>query len=305
MRFTLKIISLLSILLVAACAPKTNNKTSGKDSSSSVVLPSDNSTKAAIDSIYEGIYDIPIYFGFNNVRSSFEEDIIKVPVISGLTFKTTGRHHVGVKCPDNPYLLGWVDQQLKKFIIWSQTGKHPSEQGGEEIPYKSYTSPSVQVDNCIARLGGRIPIPGELEDPIEQFAILITDVCSVGDYYTMQRDDWYDYSSCGNNTTKEWFSINTKTGKVIGMDDLFATDGDDASKLLAILIKHLVGYEGLWKDGVTDYTTEILHKADGCALLSDSVLIFYDPYTIGCGADGRFTAKIPISELNGLLKLKW
>ncbi len=43
--------------------------------------------------------------------------------------------------------------------------------------------------------------------------------------------------------------------------------------------------------------TDILHRADGCALIKEGLIIYFYPYNLGAGADGEYEAVIPYDEL--------
>ena len=46
---------------------------------------------------------------------------------------------------------------------------------------------------------------------------------------------------------------------------------------------------------------EVLSLANGCALISEGLVIYFYPYILSIGADGQYDAVIPYSELEGIL----
>jgi len=47
---------------------------------------------------------------------------------------------------------------------------------------------------------------------------------------------------------------------------------------------------------------EVLSWANGSALTSDGLVIYFYPYNLGSGADGEYVAEISYAELDGILK---
>ena len=110
---------------------------------------------------------------------------------------------------------------------------------------------------------------------------------------------WYDWGSCGDNTAFSYFTVDASTGKVVTYANLI--DKSDEDKLDRLLPKYLGnGYEK-WAASAdrvkSNSGKKLISQMDGCALLKEGLIIFYLPYSIGCGADGEFTATIPYEVL--------
>ena len=120
----------------------------------------------------------------------------------------------------------------------------------------------------------------------------------------MQEATWYDCMSCGDNTTRSWFTIDKKTGRQLELCDIIK---DDRMQDFAyLMMKHLTNWDGPWLDDhhdVREYDlTYYLKKCSGCALVTEGGVVYYHPYEMGCGADGQFNSLVPYDELKGILK---
>ena len=141
----------------------------------------------------------------------------------------------------------------------------------------------------------------EADLPCEQRGRLIADVWQKGNIHTFVVAGWYDWGSCGDNTAFSYFTVDASTGKVVTYANLI--DKSDEDKLDRLLPKYLGnGYEK-WAASAdrvkSNSGKKLISQMDGCALLKEGLIIFYLPYSIGCGADGEFTATIPYEVLKG------
>ena len=133
---------------------------------------------------------------------------------------------------------------------------------------------------------------------------MIADVWQKRRFHTFLVTAWYDWNSCGANMACSYVTVDASTGKEVTYASLIRQS--DEPKLSALMLKYLRNESEGWVENaarVTDYQAEqLISLMDGCALLKEGLLIYYYPYTIGCGADGEFIAIIPYEVLkaNGI-----
>lgn len=144
----------------------------------------------------------------------------------------------------------------------------------------------------------------EADLPSEQFGRLIVDVWQKGYFYTFVVAEWYDWCSCGDNTAFSYVTVDASTGEELSYASLIAKS--DETQMGKLLLKYLHNEHEKWTEDAlhVDKNTgaSLLSEMDGCALLKEGLIIYYYPYTIGCGADGEFIAIIPHEVLrdNGI-----
>lgn len=112
------------------------------------------------------------------------------------------------------------------------------------------------------------------------------------------KGDWasyiieFSFSYNGSNGCPSWadyITVNKKTGKRLTTDDIIAKYGEEqvSKKLRQAFVKakdernadpELYNLSG----------NELIDAADGCAIVNESMMFYYRPYNIGCGADGEF-----------------
>lgn len=116
--------------------------------------------------------------------------------------------------------------------------------------------------------------------------------------------DWYDWLSGGNNTRESWWTVNAKTGKLLTLKDFVMPGKKDS--LARLMMAHLANdkgefYAAQYPDALRN-KLEVLSWANGCALTSEGLVIYFYPYNLGSGADGQYNAVIPYAKLDGILK---
>ena len=248
---------------------------------------------------YDGPYSIDYYFGL-------ESENCRIPDIPGLVFRSTPGRHLGVRCPKDKNVLKWVSYKVKRYADWCKSG--PADTIPSTVPV--YERPKsaedicnhyfeiVYVPNLIRNLGDDDVLV------IEQFAELLVDVFENRDYVTMQEATWYDCMSCGDNTTRSWFTIDKKTGRQLELSDIIQEDR--MQDFAYLMIKHLNNWDSPWFDYARGVRMcDLQHYLDlrsGCALVKEGVVVYYHPYIMGCGAEGQFNSLVPYDELKGILK---
>ena len=237
------------------------------------------------------------------------------PSIQGLYFKScmeschkdyckSKRAVLAISCPKKKSLLRWVSDMACDFAdgCTDDSSKHIR-------PNKSLKSAKEICDYYIdvARKFFKDVVKVcayEADLPCEQRGRLIADVWQKGNIHTFVVAGWYDWGSCGDNTAFSYFTVDASTGEELSYANLI--DKSDEDKLDRLLPKYLGnGYEK-WTASAdrvkSNSGKKLISQMDGCALLKEGLIIYYYPYTIGCGADGEFIAIIPHEVLrdNGI-----
>lgn len=214
---------------------------------------------------------------------------------------------LAISCPKKEPLLQWVSDRACAFANGCMGNSLKRVR-----PNYSLKSAKEICDYYIEAAGSAFKTvvkdcSHEADLPCEQFGRLIADVWQKGNLHTFVVTGWYDWSSCGDNTAVSYVTIDAATGKEFTYASLIGKS--DEAKMEKLLLKYLSNGNEKWPDSaerVANYSeASLLSKMDGCALLKEGLIIYYYPYTIGCGADGQFIAIIPYEVLkdNGI-KLK-
>lgn len=275
------------IVLLAAC--KSNTQQEDNDQSENMT------TIDGMDSLY-GIWGKVDARSFDNASD--------LPDIPNLYHNTAmgyceadtcwaERLLLALRCPEEEVLLQWMEQHVNKACHESLNGYQFAEK--EPLPHLSHIKNAKQIcDHYVRETKLRYdskPCNMNSEEhgvPLEQNGIIITDVWQKGDICTFFESRWFDFLSCGDNTRKSYYSVDRKTGKVLGVKDLIEIPDTSA---LGTLI-----YEQLGEIPLESHE-ELVSKMDGCALIKEGLIIYYHPYHLGCGASGHFLALIPYEEL--------
>ncbi len=108
----------------------------------------------------------------------------------------------------------------------------------------------------------------------------------VATYLFESSVDYHGSSGCPSSA--DYLTIEKKTGKVLGYDDLFCPGSEtDIDNLLrqAYIDEQNRRDENFY--GAVDDLMKPGFK-NNCALVKEGVLFYYHPYAIGCGADGQY-----------------
>ena len=255
---------------------------------------------------------IPCMYGMIKQNDRVDHlDKTYFPPIPGLYFKScmescqkdyckSKRAVLAISCPKNDKLLRWVSNTACNF-----TNACLADSSDRISPNHSLKSAKEICDYYIGAVRRSFKkevsvCDHEADLPLEQHGWIIADVWQKGSLHTFLVSGWYDWNSCGDNSTFSYATVDAATGKGLGYKDLL--NPSDEKKLEKLLLKYLRNEVGMWNDSedrVASYSKEsLLSQMDGCALLQEGLLIYYHPYTIGCGADGEFIAIIPYEALN-------
>ena len=90
-----------------------------------------------------------------------------------------------------------------------------------------------------------------------------------------------------------------ETGQTASLADLVGAE--NLPRVAELLVDSLKNANGeLWKDSRKDSKIDpisLLEQRDGCALIREGLIIYYHPDTIGIGAEGSFSAIIPLDKI--------
>lgn len=135
---------------------------------------------------------------------------------------------------------------------------------------------------------------GKFNSPTEQYGLFVFDVWKHKGLYTMCVYEWYDMASCGNTGETSYYTVNSYSGKVLGMKDIVRNK--DKAKLETLLKRKLA-----WKmyQRTRHYPQNIsfIDNIDGLALIKEGLLVYFHPYNIGCGAEGQYNVVFPYRQL--------
>lgn len=210
-----------------------------------------------------------------------------------------GSRHFCVIAPEDSLALAWTSSRLKRFADWAT---------GKDIPCCPIINSLDQMCSYYyaATGGNRFEYIDDCDDIIEQHAIFLGSVMNTERYLTMEEYTWFDAASNGDTTQQSWFTIDRATGKELTFGDI--VDSRRREEFNQLLIAHLCNWTGYWKDNEDASPVEraeyVCENFNGIALVPEGVVVYYHPYSIGCGAEGQYNSLIPYAELEGMLKVK-
>lgn len=199
-----------------------------------------------------------------------------------------------IDSPKEKPLLEWVNEYVRDFL---------DDIGYERPRILRNPHDARQIaDNYVAQAREMIKVERCKHDPEEADAITEQNALFVGvsllsdEICTFMTHTWYDQMSCGDGTSRSWYSIMRRTGRELKFRDFISEENEEA--FLDLLLANLRNRAGLWIEaGESIERDYLLSCMDGCALVEEGMVVFYHPYTIGCGADGQFNALIPYEDL--------
>lgn len=256
------------------------------------------------------------YFGKIGVfERNTTSDKIEIPAIPGLKYRSCmvvcpidscfgQRALIALRCPDNSVLLDAISGRLCDY---SNKITHSAAIQKCEKPESSATVRSYYIDAIRSYINKHTEHTEGQILPNEQHGILISDCWQSGDYCTFYEAMWFDMDSNGNQTTESYFTIDSKTGKVLRVDNIVAENG--MGLIAELLPKYLISesgkhYEGNLPEPWNLSKQELLSKMEGCALIREGLVIFYHPMVIDAALSGGYKAVIPYREIQDYLLIK-
>ncbi len=252
----------------------------------------------------------------------FQDDTLVYPPIPGLVHKSVYSMcpvdtcmaeyaALALRCPQEQPLLDWMADTVCFFVNYGPVGSRHTMYTEESLDIKKQHFGSEEeicqyYMNQLSHLNDEWTCPGTGDHDImnESAGLLIADCWRAGDLCTFYRVDWYDFLSCGNTAHESWITVDAKTGKELGLEDLVLPEKFD--DLSALMMPRLVNDKGEvlieQNDSYKASDKDVLARANGCGLIREGLIIYFYPYNLGCGADGQYNAVIPYEELDGILK---
>lgn len=128
--------------------------------------------------------------------------------------------------------------------------------------------------------------------------LLITDCWEGRNLCTFYKAEWNEWI-----WSKEYYyTLDTKTGRVLTLDDF--VDSSDRERLGRLAILHLEDGSGD-RYGVPNHYgdgKEVLSHCDCCAQIDEGLILTFPRGTFASNAYGQYRAVIPYTELKGILK---
>lgn len=106
-------------------------------------------------------------------------------------------------------------------------------------------------------------------------------------YATYIIEETYDYNgSCGCNSRANYYTFDKLTGKVLSPKQILNNERRSSvlRNMKSILESNKEEYR--WYRSETDMN-ELFNSLSGAAIIEEGILLYYLPYTVGCGADGE------------------
>jgi len=106
--------------------------------------------------------------------------------------------------------------------------------------------------------------------------------------------DWNGSHGCP--TYSKYITYDNK-GKRLKYDDIFLPGSK--KKVLPLLVN---AYKSQLREDFAEYSWTIQDIGDNVAIVKEGVLFYYEPYSIGCGAEGQYNLILKYEDLKGLMK---
>lgn len=252
---------------------------------------------------------INAYFGMIGMyERNTTSDKIETPAIPGLKYRSCmvvcpidscfgQRALIALRCPENAVLLDAISGRLCDY---SNKITHSTAIQKCEGPESSGTIRSYYIDAIRNHISKHTEHTEGQNLPNEQHGILISDCWKSGDYYTFYETTWFDMDSNGNQTTESYFTVDSKTGKQLQLEDI--VQQDNWNHLEQILPKYLISetgkhYEATDLEPWNFSSRELLERRTGCAVIQEGLVIYYHPMVIDAALSGGYKAVIPYREL--------
>lgn len=211
---------------------------------------------------------------------------------NGSTFQAT----LAVRCPDEPGLLKWLAGRVQKYVTdWPAGYDRP---GTDPVAEKEFRNTRKLVDYYMSMLEYALKETGNEDFPTttHQTRLLLADCWKKGDLCTFYESVWDNESHLSRDG---YITVNAKTGKAMRLEDLVSPkDFDVLSSLLMPRLENAHGVRLLDLDyGYTVDDKTVLRQLSGCALIREGLIIYFNPYILGSGADGSYKAVIPYEDI--------
>ena len=128
------------------------------------------------------------------------------------------------------------------------------------------------------------------EIPEARVCIVAHKIYDKGDWASYIIEFSFDYNgSCGCPSWADYITVNKKTGHRLTSGDLVEKYGlAQVSDNLREAYVKAKGERNVELDVYNLTGHELIDGADGCAIVSDGVMFYYRPYSVGCRAEGMY-----------------
>ena len=128
------------------------------------------------------------------------------------------------------------------------------------------------------------------ELPEARVCIVAHKIYDKGDWASYIIEFSFDYNgSCGCPSWADYITVNKKTGHRLTSGDLVEKYGlAQVSDNLRKAYVKAKSERNVELDVYNLTGQELIDGADGCAIVSDGVMFYYRPYSVGCGAEGMY-----------------
>lgn len=211
---------------------------------------------------------------------------------------------IALRCPNNTALLDAISGRVCDY---SNKITHSTNIKKWKEPESSAIIRSYYIESIRSHLIQYTGHKAGQNFPNEQHGLLISDCWQSGNFYTFYEATWFDMDSSGYQTTESYFTVDSKTGKLLRVNDLVSEDGMPLiAELLPKYLKSELGkhYEGNLPEPWNLSNQELLSKMDGCALIREGLVIYYQPMVIDAALSGGYKAIIPYREIQDYLLIK-
>lgn len=272
-------------------------------------------------SVYDGSWNNPTidhnrinhYFGIIGTHErNTASDKIEMPAVPGLKYRSCmvvcpidscygQRVLIALRCPDNTVLL---DAISGRFCDYSNKITHSTAIRKCEDPESSAAIRSFYIDAIRSYISKHAEHTAGQNLPNEQHGILISDCWQSGGYYTFYEATWFDMDSNSNQTTESYFTVDSKTGKQLQLEDIVPKD--NWNHLEQLLPNYLISETGKHYEATDlepwNFTShELLENRTGCAVIREGLVIYYHPMVIDGALAGGYKAVIPYDKLTSSL----
>ena len=210
-----------------------------------------------------------------------------------------GYHVMGVRCPNNLPVKQWVSEIIWKEMKKEWIGDEDVYMDIEKLPINTADISNKDIadyylDSWKKQYDHYIIKPHEYGF-LEQYGLFVMDVWKYNQYNTMWVYSWYDHRSSGDNTQNSFYTVSLISGKVMTLKDII--DEKDFPKLEKLLKQKILRL--VRQNGFEFYGDEkpLLDQISGIALVKEGLIVYFHPYTIGCGAEGQYNVIFPYSQL--------
>lgn len=197
---------------------------------------------------------------------------------------------LAVRCPDKPGLLKWLAGRVQRYVTdWPAGYDRP---GSDPVAENEFGNARELVDYYMESLEKALKEDDDYPWMTHQTMLMLADCWQKDDlctFHELVQDNQSHLSRDG------YITVNANTGKTMGLEDFVSPkDFDALSALMMPRLENVNGQRLMDQDyGYTANDKNVLRQLSGCALIREGLIIYFNPYILGSGADGSYKAVIP------------